>query len=109
MIEEKDYLVGEVVYLMYQNRIVRGIITSKSTVKTRNLNVETVIDIKTILSSPSSVMTFIEDRVEDLYTISIIPNNKEDIDLTPIKGGFYGISLFDTKEELLSYLDEKCP
>lgn len=109
MITDKEHCIGDTCYVLYNNKLNKVIVTAEINVKTKSLDIETIMDIRELEANPSSVMQRIHNTEEDLYNVSIYPNKPEDIDFTPIQGAFYGSSLYDSKEELLSDLAKSCP
>lgn len=109
MIKDKEHRIGDICYLLYNNKLNKVIVTAEITVGTKSLDVQTKSDIIAIKDNPSFILRCIQNTLEDLYNVAIIPQNDDTIELTPIQGAFYGSSLYDSKEELLSDLAKSCP
>ena len=109
MTKDKQHKIGDICYLIYNNRLNKVIITAEITVGTKSLDVQNKIDLMTIKEQPYTILRRIQNTLEDLYNVAIIPTNEDDIELTQIQGAFYGTSLYDSKDELLSDLAKSCP
>lgn len=108
MITDKAHFVGDVCYMIYNNKLTKVIITAEITVRTRSVIINTKADINVIRNSPSLILNYIKDVTEDLYNVSIIPENDETLELIPIQGAFYADVLYDSKEDLLFDLGKQC-
>lgn len=109
MTKDKEHNVGDICYLLYNNKLNKVIVTAEVAVATKSLNVHSKPEIFRIKKNPPFILRCIENTLEDLYNVAIIPTNEDAMELTPIQGAFYGSSLYDSKEELLSDLAESCP
>lgn len=108
MITDKAHFVGDICYMIYNNKLIKVIVTAEITVRTRSINIVTKADINVIRNSPSLILNYIEDVTEDLYNVSIIPENDETLELIPIQGAFYADVLYDSKDDLLFDLGKQC-
>lgn len=104
--EEKEFNITDVVYLIYNNRPVKGVVTNKIKLNHKMLDISNRADLNTIKSFPSSILRLIQEKDEILYNVSIIPEDENDIEFTPIQGAFYGSSLYESKLDFMSAIDK---